>query len=580
MTDPSPLRILLVEDNPGDARLIEEMLDELEAVPDRVVDRPGDEEPNVHQARSGVDRLRFGRPELTHVTRLSAGLDHLDGASEPPDVVLLDLNLPDSRGLETLRRVRERAEAVPIVVLTGLQDRQFGVRALTQGAHEYLVKDEIHSDLLVRSAYHAIERASYEARIEAQRDRLETLNELNGLVQDVTQAMIGRSTRAEIERTVCEQLASSGLYAAAWIGDLAPDGETVRMRAAAGVGDAAGDGPNDAPDGPQPSRAIRRQEAVVARHIADGEDRDDDEDEEAGRWLDAARALGCRAAVAVPIAYEQSLYGVLTLYAERPDAFEERERVVAERLGEAVGHTINAVETKRRLLADTVVELQFESTSGDLFFVAASERLDCSFRLDRVVPAAGDDLLYYVTVEGATTDAVLEMAAEMPSIDRARLIRDGFGDESVYEFTLAGASVVVTLTRRNAKVTAAVAESGTVRFTAEVPPKADVRAVVDAVTETHPSVGFVARREVDRRRRTRRESLDVLDETLTGRQRSALHAAYHSGFFEWPRESTGEEVAESLGISAPTYHEHLRNAQQKVLTELFEGDVDADEEWD
>lgn len=153
-----------------------------------------------------------------------------------------------------------------------------------------------------------------------------------------------------------------------------------------------------------------------------------------------------------------------------------------------------------------------------------------------------------------------------------RQITDGGDGENVFEFTTTGASVPLTLLQRGAKVAAATAENGSAQFVAEVPPKSDVRSIVSAITEAHPTVGFVARREVDRSPRRERNPLDDLEEMLTDRQRSVVQAAYHSGFFEWPRGSTGEEIADSLGISPPTYHEHLRHAQQKVMTELLDAE--------
>ncbi|WP_223302167.1 helix-turn-helix domain-containing protein [Haladaptatus sp. R4] len=61
-----------------------------------------------------------------------------------------------------------------------------------------------------------------------------------------------------------------------------------------------------------------------------------------------------------------------------------------------------------------------------------------------------------------------------------------------------------------------------------------------------------------------------LAESLTDRQRTALETAYLAGFFEWPRNSTGEEVAELLDVSAPTFHQHLRHAQSKLLKTFFD----------
>jgi diguanylate cyclase (GGDEF)-like protein len=123
------VRILLVEDNLGDAVLLRETLREWK-------------EP--------------GWFELTHVSRLEDGLVEITHARF--DVILLDLSLPDAHGLETLSRMHAHCAGTPIVVLTGTSDETLAVRAVQEGAQDYLVKGTVDSNLLVRSLRYAIER--------------------------------------------------------------------------------------------------------------------------------------------------------------------------------------------------------------------------------------------------------------------------------------------------------------------------------------------------------------------------------------------------------------------------------------
>ena len=147
------VQILLIEDNPGDARLVKEIL-------------------------SGVEGSRF---DLKVVDRLSAGLECLD--REEKDLVLLDLNLPDSQGLDTLIKVCSRFPSVPIVVLTSIADEMMGSKALKEGAQDYLVKNELDSRLLVRSIRYARERHGLQAELELERQRKEQQSELSRLEQ-------------------------------------------------------------------------------------------------------------------------------------------------------------------------------------------------------------------------------------------------------------------------------------------------------------------------------------------------------------------------------------------------------------
>jgi DNA-binding response OmpR family regulator len=120
------MKILLVEDNPGDARLIEEMIKEVE----------------------GPARFEF-----VHVKSLAEALQSLGADSF--DSVLLDLGLPDSSGLDTLVKVHTQAPDMPIVVLTGLADEAVSAEALRRGASDYLVKGRVDSNVLVRAMRYA-----------------------------------------------------------------------------------------------------------------------------------------------------------------------------------------------------------------------------------------------------------------------------------------------------------------------------------------------------------------------------------------------------------------------------------------
>lgn len=144
-----PLKLFLIEDNPGDARLIREMLGDI---------------PNI----------RF---TLEQVERLGDALKRLTGGEEA-DVVLLDLSLPDSRGLETFNRFHDAfKEPPPIIVLTGLDDETVGVSAVQGGAQDYLVKGRVDGNLLARSIRFAIERQ----RMVKELKLLSVTDELTGL---------------------------------------------------------------------------------------------------------------------------------------------------------------------------------------------------------------------------------------------------------------------------------------------------------------------------------------------------------------------------------------------------------------
>lgn len=169
------MKVLLVEDNPGDARLVHWLL-----------------------ARPGC-----GGYELTETERLADAFRAL-GAGEF-DVVLLDLSLPDSSGLDTLRQMRRAAGTTPIVIMTGLDDEETGLESLREGAQDYLVKGAFDSRLLEHALLYAVERARAAAEAERRRrsDRL-----LASISQRLLNAPVGRSDAA-----INEVLRATGTFA-------------------------------------------------------------------------------------------------------------------------------------------------------------------------------------------------------------------------------------------------------------------------------------------------------------------------------------------------------------------------------
>lgn len=180
--DDRPGRALLIEDNPGDQRLIRELLAEGSSPP-------------------------F---DLACADGLAMGLKLLVGAGI--DVVLLDLMLPDSTGLETFSRVHARASGVPIVVLTGLDDEALAVRAVQEGAQDYLVKGRLNSGLLLRSMRYAIERERLE-RAAREAEALRSVARLaNAAAQEINDPlMVILGTLELLERRAAPDTASWGV---------------------------------------------------------------------------------------------------------------------------------------------------------------------------------------------------------------------------------------------------------------------------------------------------------------------------------------------------------------------------------
>lgn len=136
------IRILLVEDNPGDAFLVQELLSEV-----------------------------GGGLSVSRVERVAEALEQL--AESHFDAVLLDLSLPDAHGLEAVHAIRSALPEITIVVLSGLADQQIALQAVREGAQDYLIKGQVDGDAIARALRHGLERSRIQLELEHQRRALE-----------------------------------------------------------------------------------------------------------------------------------------------------------------------------------------------------------------------------------------------------------------------------------------------------------------------------------------------------------------------------------------------------------------------
>ncbi len=413
----------------------------------------------------------------------------------------------------------------------------------------------------------AIEQHDYEQELVHQREQLAALNSLNEVVRDITGAVIEQSTREEIEETVCERLAATDSYQFAWIGDVDTNTQTVNLRTEAGVEDylddvtISVDPADERSEGPT-GRALRTGEVDVTNDVrTEGRH---------GPWESTVEEYDFRSSAAIPVVHEGTTYGVLNVYAARPDAFTGTELDVITQLGEIVGHSIAATERKRALMSDELVELDFQ-IEDVLAAFGASESSNGTITLDGTVAVGGGEFLVYGTATPDAVDTLHALVDAIPYWDDVT-VETGDEDPATFELRTTDPPVLSVVASLGGYIDNAVIEDADLRLTIHLAPTADVRRVIDAVEDAYPGAEMLRRRQMSRERGGSERAQRALSE-LTDRQRTALEVAHHAGFFEWPREATGEEVAESIGVAPPTFHQHLRKAERKIFDAVFSSPV-------
>jgi PAS domain S-box-containing protein len=416
--------------------------------------------------------------------------------------------------------------------------------------------------------------AAQEEALRTQTERAERLDRIARLSQQVEAAITDASTPREVERAVCERLASSGPYELAWVGGLDVGSDRLSARSVVGAPERYIDGltlttTDDTAD-PHPAVAAWQTDEVrVTDSIVDSGP--------AGDWRQQVLSAGYQSVCAVPLSYDGITHGVLTVATGTPNAFGDREREVLAQLGTSIGDAIVAIERRRALESDETVELEFRGAGGSLSFAQAAATADCRVRLERTVARQDGSVSVYFSFErGVPADVGdvardvlqgdVDVVADDPSSTLVEVRTDDWFGSPLAEY--------------GGVLREARAEPGETTVVVEVPQQADVRSFVERLQAVAPSLDLVARRQHSRRSLSPAELGDRVREELTDRQFEVLQTALSAGYFEWPRENDGGAVADRLGITQPTLNKHLRLAERQIFSLLLDGDASTDSAGD
>lgn len=217
-----------------------------------------------------------------------------------------------------------------------------------------------------------------------------------------------------------------------------------------------------------------------------------------------------------------------------------------------------------------VTEVRFAITDPSYRLVEATQRASCRFELRDLVPHEGGRFAEFFTLTGADPERVLAIFDEREELDAA-LFRTIDGCNLI-EILVGEDCPVVSLARQGGIPRLVTAEAGVVRLVAEIPPTTEPTAVVEGFLDDNPTAELTAKRQ-----RARLRSLFAPGDferavrcRLTERQYEVIQTAFEEGYYEWPREHTGEDIADDLGITSATFSQHVAMAERKLLAVLFE----------
>lgn len=588
--------------------------------------RDADSRPTVHRAvvdgiRACADAELAAWYLLDEDALRPAAAATADGDGQPsvelPPIDRRGLGVEDALEIDAAT-VYDRSTLEPLLARAGIRAER--VLAVPVGDHGVVLAtssepmafealDLEPTTALAGAALVALDRLASRSQVRdcrRNRARLAALVTRSDRVRDVERGLLTASTRDAVERRLCEGVHSltvddggsdetgddpaaerdADAIELAWVGRVATGSETVSAGAWVGrdgdVLESVSIPVDPTADDPTGRTAARRDATVVADlgSVASA-------DRDATGLRHRLRERGFRSALCVPIEHGEFQYGVLTAYATRPAAFDDRLRSTVEHLARVAGYAIGALERKRALLADTVAELEVVVRDESEPLSAIARRVDARIDVRSVVPRSSGGSTVYCTIGEADGETIRSAVEAIDAVDSIRFVGDGAdergdgtdsdsrGDRdretpSPIELRLSDSSVTETLAEYGGVLRSITPAEGRARLVIDLSSTVDVRSFVQTIDRAHPGTELVARRERDRSVPAARAFDIELRERLSDRQLRTLEAAYYGGFFDWPRESTGEDVAESIGVSQPTFSRHLRKAQRKLFELLFD----------
>ncbi|MFC7072104.1 GAF domain-containing protein [Halovenus rubra] len=422
--------------------------------------------------------------------------------------------------------------------------------------------------LLAATTEAALDRVAGQADIrerdqalESRTEQLDRTESLLSVSQDITTLVRDAQTRAELEQRLCERLTEHDYFSLAWIGKTQKQENELVPRVWAGSEEGYLDAVSLQLSSDEPAvRAIRTGETTtvsnVTSHIREQ------------RWPRKAVDRGHHSVLAVPLVNGQIVYGVVALYSSQPGLFSEVDKAVAEDFGATLAYGINSIETRRGLLSEQATELEVRIGQTETFFneVAALVGEPVSYRELTPVDAQNRQLIF--SFSDPPVEEILALGDQFVSVTAVSHTQRGETD--IFRATVSGEPVGAELLDCGGVPQAVTATARETQATVRLPTELRVRTFLDRVRDRYPDAELHSRRDTGAMSDSGNEVRRALDEELTDRQREVLLKAYETGFFQSPRETTGEELAGLLDLSQPTVAHHLREAQYRLLTALFE----------
>jgi len=504
---------------------------------------------------------------VTVANSLTEGREQFRDAD--PDCVICDYQLGDGTGFNLLSTVRETDPNRPFILVTGRGDEAIASKAIGRNVTDYIPKDHDSNDstLLATRVRNAVSSVRIRRQLDRERrGKAETLNILTST-----------TSIAALLSQFCRVLVEDHGHTGVWIGSIEDDAEsTVVPRAAAGceayLDAVASTGAISIESVDPVCRALKRDAPIVVDRTDAASVESaivDRHGETITEWDSIASKHSFVTAVGMPIEHDGVRAGVLGVYrSAQASPLDSRQWSLLEEYSRIIGYAYRTAEVKRSLLSEQSVYVDIEIADTTVPLAEFTAQLPESISLDVVstIEQTNGMTLYLATLPSVGPDVVRTAGTECSSIDVETVTQRDNGLRC--ELSTPVQTPEEMLVSNGARVQQTTAANGTVTVSLSVADHGTVSTVRDALIDTYDGVTITTlwNKHHD-------EVSTAVDDPLaelTTKQQDVLSRAYFDGYFEQPRGVSATQLAETFDCSRPTATQHLRAAQRKVFTQLFE----------
>ena len=391
------------------------------------------------------------------------------------------------------------------------------------------------------------DRKRAQQQLQAERQSLERLlDRLQGLVDETTEILVKSTAREELEARITDRLGAE--YVSAWLGRYAPAEGRLTITQQTGDHDLSGwferpieTADNEAIRDCLEANAVRTVDELSLLELGDDE-----------------------RCVLVPLSYRSTIYGLMGVVCR--STFDDRETVLLGSIGRSVGVSINSLLTKQTLTTDSVLTVGVELFDDALLLPRLAAAGGTTLAYEAILSANRETGVVLFVSTPADPAVLVDCASAFESVRAVDPIV--VGETSIIQLHLADSPLVEILSTFGSQLTAIDVDDSRLAVEFAVPTETTAQSLLEALRAQYDRVELVAYHETDPQQ-TAQGFREEFRSRLTDRQLTALKTAYVSGYFEWPRQVDGSQLAESMDIVPSTYHQHLQAATRKLIELVF-----------